>query len=155
MASWGEIAGAHPEFARRAKELFDVHKHKTLATVRRDGSPRISGSEISFVGEDVWFGGMWKSKKALDLRRDPRFAIHGPTVDPSGDWKADVKMSGKAEEVDDDAVKRKINEAGEGDPGKYHLFRADIDELVITGVQGSKLVIEVWREGKGLRTHKR
>lgn len=155
MASWAEIAAEHPDFARRAKELFDVHKHKTLATLRRDGSPRISGTEMSFVAEDVWFGGMWKSKKALDLRRDPRFALHGPTVDPSADWKGDVKLSGRATEVDDDAVKRRINEAGEGDPGPYHLFRADIDELVITSVQENELVIEVWRDGGGLQTHKR
>jgi hypothetical protein len=98
---------------------------------------------------------MWRSKKALDLRRDPRFSLHGPTVDPSGDWNGDVKLSGRAEEVEDDAVKRRINEAGEGDPGPYHLFRADIAELVITGVKGNELVIEVWREGEGLQTFKR
>ena len=32
---------------------FDVRKHKTLATVRSDGSPRISGIEVEFAGEHL------------------------------------------------------------------------------------------------------
>lgn len=154
MVSWSDIVGSHPDFARRAKELFDVHKHKTLATIRRDGSPRISGTEISFVDGEIWFGGMWQSLKAQDLQRDPRFAIHGPTVDPEGDWKGDVKIAGTAEEVSDDAVKQKIAEGGGGE-GRYHLFRANITELVITSVAGDYLQIETWRDATGLHTVKR
>lgn len=156
MASWAEIAAAHPEFAGRARELFDVHKHKTLASLRRDGSPRISGTEVSFVGDDLWFGSMLRSRKALDLLRDPRFALHGPTVDPGDDWKGDVKISGRATEVDDASVKATINEGIEGgDPGEYHLFRADIAEMVVTAVEAGYLKIEVWREGRGLADFKR
>lgn len=156
MGSWADIEKEDPDFARRAKELFDVHKHKTLATIRSDGSPRISGTEVSFIEGDVWFGGMWRSRKALDLLRDPRFAIHGPTVDPSADWKGDVKLSGKVDQVADDAhIRAKIAEDAGGDPGKYHLFRADIKEVVITGVAGSYLKIDMWREGSGVTSFKR
>jgi hypothetical protein len=154
MASWSEIEVAHPELAGRARELFDVHKHKTLATIRKDGSPRISGTEITFVEGDIWFGGMPGSRKALDLRRDPRFALHGPTVDPSDSWKGDVKIAGRATEVDDEAMRRKV--AGpEGPPGDFHLFRADIAELVVTAVDGGYLKIDSWNEGTGFRTFKR
>jgi hypothetical protein len=154
MASWSEIDKLEPDFARRARELFDVHKHKTLATIRKDGSPRISGTEMSFVEDDIWFGGMPNSRKALDLRREPRFALHGPTVDPSDNWKGDVKISGRAEEVDDERLKRKV--AGpEGPPGDFHLFRADIAEVVVTAVEGNYLKIDLWQEGKGLRSFKR
>lgn len=152
MASWAQIAAAHPEFAGRAKDLFDVHKHKTLATLRAGGAPRISGTEISFVDDDIWMGAMLNSRKALDLRRDPRFALHGPTVDPSGEWKGDVKISGRAVEVDDGSVKERIGEGGGGD---YHLFRAEIEELVITSVAGNHLQVEAWREGRGLKTFTR
>lgn len=154
MASWSQIEMEEPEFARRAKELFGVHKHKTLATLRKDGSPRISGTELSFVEDDIWFGGMPNSRKALDLQRDPRFAIHGPTVDPSDDWKGDVKISGRAVEVQDDEVKRKVA-GSEGSGGDFHLFRADIDQVVVTAVEGNHLKIDLWEEGKGLRSFKR
>lgn len=153
MASWADISRAHPDFARRAKELFDVHKHKTIATLRRDGSPRISGTEISFVEDDIWFGGMWQSRKAQDLQRDPRFALHGPTVDPDANWKGDVKMSGVVEEVEDEDVKRRLGE-GSGDLS-FHLFRAVIAEMVITAVVGDHLQIDVWQDGKGVRTFSR
>ncbi|CAN5841211.1 pyridoxamine 5'-phosphate oxidase family protein [soil metagenome] len=154
MTSWSKIETAHPEFASRARELFDVHKHKTLATIRKDGSPRISGTEISFVDGDIWFGGMPDSRKALDLRRDPRFALHGPTVDPSDNWKGDVKISGRALEVDDEAMRRKVA-GSEGPPGNFHLFRADIVQLVITAVEGNYLRIESWSVDRGLRSFKR
>jgi hypothetical protein len=154
MASWAEIEAAEPEFAERARELFDVHKHKTLATIRKDGSPRISGTEMSFVENDIWFGGMPRSRKALDLQRDPRFALHGPTVDPSAGWKGDVKISGRAEEIHDEEMMRKV--AGpEGPPGPFHLFRADISEVVVTAVEGNYLKIDHWVEGRGIRSHKR
>jgi len=48
MTAWREFEAAEPEFARRVRAPFDAHKHKTIATLRADGSPRISGIETSF-----------------------------------------------------------------------------------------------------------
>ncbi|MFC6581074.1 hypothetical protein [Planomonospora parontospora] len=48
MASWQEIEKEVPELAGRVRELLDAHRHKTMATLRRDGSPRISGTEAQF-----------------------------------------------------------------------------------------------------------
>ena len=45
MPTWNEFAAAAPELADRLRERLDAHVHKTIATVRRDGSPRISGTE--------------------------------------------------------------------------------------------------------------
>jgi hypothetical protein len=58
MASWGEFAAAEPEFAERVLERFTLRKHSTLATLRHDGSPRISGTEVSFDGGELWLGMM-------------------------------------------------------------------------------------------------
>jgi hypothetical protein len=66
MASWNDIALVAPEFAAAVRALFDAHKHKTLATLQKDGSPRISGIEVDFVDGDLWLGAMWQSRKALD-----------------------------------------------------------------------------------------
>jgi hypothetical protein len=157
MASWKEVAESAPEFAVAARALFDVHKHKTLATLRKNGSPRISGTEIEFVEDDIWFGAMWESRKALDLQGDPRFALHGPTVDPGGDWRGDVKLNGKAVEEMDEARKERIVPAQGHPPGPFHLFRAEIEEVVLTrlGDPADHLVIELWAQGKGLRSFKR
>ncbi len=53
MARWAEFEKDAPEFAARVRVVLDRHKHKTLATLRGDGSPRISGAEIQFAGADV------------------------------------------------------------------------------------------------------
>ncbi|MEX2588193.1 MAG: pyridoxamine 5'-phosphate oxidase family protein [Actinomycetota bacterium] len=160
MATWRDVEDSAPEFAETAKALFDVHKHKTLATVRRDGSPRISGTEMVFMDGQIWLGAMPGSRKAKDLKANPRFAIHGPTVDPDGDWSGDVKLSGRAVEESDPAQKKAMMAAGGNDEqtgDDFHLFRADITEVVLTrlGDPADHLDIQLWMPGKPLRRFKR
>ena len=160
MASWKEIEAEAPELAALARQLLEAHKHKTLATLRRDGSPRISGTEADIVGGDLLWGGMWRSVKALDLRRDPRFALHSGSDDPPG-WSGDAKVGGVAVEIEDEERKHALVAAqGNSDPGslgQFHLFRGDISELIVTHLNDArdKLVIEFWREGEGVRTIER
>jgi hypothetical protein len=159
MASWSEVEAAAPELAARARTTLDAHKHKVLATLRRDGSPRLSGIEATIVDGELWLGMMPGSRKAMDLRRDPRLALHSASVDPPSDdpsaWPGDAKLAGRAVEVDDPALLERLG-AGEGGGGA-HLFRVDVTEVVHTrvGEPADHLVIEVWDEGAGLRRLKR
>ena len=147
MASWTEFETAEPEFASRVRELMVTRKHLTMATVRRDGSPRISGTEVEFSGGQLQIGSMAGAVKALDLRRDPRLAIHSPTVDPPASspagWKGEAKIAGIAAEV----------ESGSG----AHRFVIDIQEAVITRLNeaGTRLVVESWNPARGYRTLER
>ena len=86
------------------RDRLDAHTHKTLATLRRDGSPRISGIETAFRDGELWIGSMWQARKAHDLQRDPRFALHSGSDEPS-DWKGDAKLAGVAEEISDPAAR--------------------------------------------------
>jgi len=146
MTSWWEIEKAEPDFAARVRRILDAHKHTTIATLRADGAPRLSGIEIEFDAGELTFGSMPGARKGADLRRDPRFALHSATVDPpEGDpagWTGDAKIAGRAEYV------REL----EGEPSG-ELFRADISEVVVTGLNetATALVIESWRAGAGLR----
>ena len=160
MATWRQFEEEAPELAARARALLDAHKHKTLATLRRDGSPRISGTEAEVVDGELAWGSMWRSVKALDLRRDPRFALHSGSDDPP-DWNGDAKVGGRAREVDDDDAKRALvkaqgNEGGES-VGQFHLFVADIEEVTVTRLNDArdKLVIELWRPGEDVKTVER
>src|SRR5215216_2915045 len=124
MASWSEVEAEAAELAALARRFLDLRTHKTLATLRRDGSPRISGTEVVFAEGELWLGSMWRALKALDLRRDPRFALHSGSVDPP-DWEGDAKLGGRAEEITDpDRVSAVIG--GRSPGGRSHLFRADI-----------------------------
>ena len=82
MPAWKAIEQAEPEFAGRVRRLFDVGRHKTIATLRADGSPRVSGIECEFTDGDLRFGSMTGALKGADLKRDPRFALHGPAFHP-------------------------------------------------------------------------
>ena len=58
MASWNDVSVVAPGFAVAVRVILDANKHKTLATLRKDGSPRISGIEVDFVDGELWLGAM-------------------------------------------------------------------------------------------------
>ena len=155
MPSWSEVEAEATELAKLARSFFDAHTHHTLATLRRDGSPRISGTEVQFADGEVWLGSMWQATKALDLIRDPRFALHSSSEDPPA-WKGDARIAGRMEEVSDPAA-RKARLGSESAPGRAHLFRADITEVVVVrlGEPADHLVIESWRAGQGVTRRER
>jgi hypothetical protein len=150
MTAWKDIEQAEPEFAQRVRALFDAHRHKTIATVRAGGAPRISGIETVFEDGDLVFGSMPNARKGADLRRDPRFALHSATVDPvegaEGQWPGEAKISGRAMPAGP------VTEGPEGD-----RFRADIHEVVHTHLneEATMLVVEWWTPAQGLRRAER
>ena len=158
MATWSEFEAEAPELAKRAREFMNRGKHKTLATLRKDGSPRISGSEADVVNGELLWGSMLDAMKARDLLRDGRFALHSASSSPPG-WDGDAKVAGIAVEVDDDEVKHALLVAGgnEGLDEDFHLFRADIREVVVVGLneKRTKMVIESWHEGRGVTRFER
>jgi hypothetical protein len=151
VARWSEFEAQAPELAARARGFLDARKHKTIATIRSDGSPRISGIECEIIEGDLQFGSMWRAVKALDLRRDPRFALHSGSTDPPG-WEGDAKIAGRAIELSDEA-KASYRDAGEAaaPAGPWHLFSTDISEVVVVALNDArdKLVIEAWHDGRG------
>jgi Pyridoxamine 5'-phosphate oxidase len=155
MPSWSAVEAEAPELAALARGFLDAYVHKTLATLRRDGSPRISGTEVVFSEGELWLGSMWHSSKALDLLRDPRFALHSGSADPP-DWAGDAKLAGRAEEVTDPERKMAII-GDDASPDSFHLFRANITELVVVriGDRADHLVIETWHAGRGTNRHER
>jgi hypothetical protein len=146
MTSWQDVERAVPEFAQCVRALFDAHRHKTIATLRADGSPRISGIEAVFESGELVFGSMPNARKGADLRRDPRFALHSATVDPvegsAAQWPGEAKISGRALAVNP------ITDGADGD-----RFRADIAAVVHTHLneEATMLVVEWWTPTHGLR----
>jgi len=157
MATWDDFTAAAPELAKLSRELFEAHTHLTIATLRKDGAPRISGIECRFIEGDLWFGSMPHAVKARDLQRDARFALHSGTGDAS-DWSGDAKVAGSAEEVTEPGRRKEIFAAmGQADSGESHLFRAELNEVstVRLGEPADHLVIDSWREGEEPKRIKR
>ena len=144
MATWGEFEEAEPEFAAKVKALFDAGRHKTMATLRADGSPRISGTECVISDGQLTMGSMGNARKGADLKRDPRFALHGPTFHPvegkESEWPGEAKVAGTVTLTDSSP--------------DADSFVADITEVVFTHLnpEGTRLVVEWWMPAQG---HKR
>ncbi len=147
--SWTDVRAQAPELAALVQAIFTSGTNKTLATLRADGSPRISGTELEFAGDDVTLGMMPGSRKLQDVLRDPRVAIHSPTLEPPSDvtqWIGDAKLAGRLVEIPG---------PGAGPPGAY--FALDVAEVVHTCVDptGKLLVVTSWQRGRGLTTVRR
>jgi hypothetical protein len=151
VTAWKAFEQSEPEFAGRVRQLFDAGRHKTIATLRADGSPRISGIECEFTDAHLRFGSMTDARKGADLVRDPRFALHGPTFHPvegqESEWPGEAKIAGRAIP----AGPVTTEDAGEGPEGE--MFVADISEVVVTHLnpEATKLVVESWTPERGLR----
>ena len=150
MTAWQAVEQAAPEFAERVRALFDAHRHKTIATLRADGSPRISGIEAVFEDGELLFGSMPNARKGADLSRDPRFALHSATTDPiegsEAEWPGEAKISGRA------VAAGPISQGPDGE-----RFHADITEVVHTHLndKATMLVVEWWTPARGLRSIER
>lgn len=147
-SSWSSVEQQAPELATAVRACFAVRRHCTLATLRADGSPRISGIEVQWSAGELWIGSMTGAVKALDLRRDPRTALHSPTVDPvdgtESDWPGEAKIAGVAVEVEPPA-------------GGGHRFRIGVTEVVHTrvGSPPDHLLITSWHPGRGVQERRR
>ena len=130
---------------------MDAGRHKTIATIRADGSPRISGIECEFTDTELRFGSMTGARKGADLARDPRFALHGPTFHPEvgqeSEWPGEAKIAGRAIPVGP------VTTAEVDDEPDGEMFIADITAVVITALnaEATKLAVESWTPDRGLQ----
>lgn len=152
MTSWGEFRSAEPGFAELAQRILQREVALVIATLRADGSPRVSGIEVVFEGDgaaqELAFGSMPGARKGADLRRDPRFALHAAPADQSGGdlGDGDVKVAGRA-----------VWAGPLSGPVTGDSFRVDLGEVVWTGLndERNRLVVRWWRPGQGVRTVQR
>lgn len=149
--SWSEVGAQAPELAERVLTALGTHRHKVLATLRADGSPRVSGTELDLHDGELYVGSMPGARKARDLQRDPRYALHSAPVDVDLTV-PDVKLAGTAVEVTSPAEVEAFVAARQGPvpPGPFHLFRLQVTEVVCTWVADSALHVESWHPGRGV-----
>jgi hypothetical protein len=128
---WSGFAAAAPELADMARRRFAENRLGLLGTLRADGSPRISPIEVFFSDGQLMLGMMWRSRKALDLLRDPRVVVHTAACDPDG-VEGDLKVYGRAVDVPDAGARTRYGDVLEerikwrpSEP--FHLFALDVE----------------------------
>jgi hypothetical protein len=150
--NWASFAKAAPDLAQRGRDLFERVGVLFIGTLRRDGSPRVSGCEFFFFEDDLYLGMMWQSRKALDLLRDPRLYIQSAVTDKNVSG-GEFKLYGRTIEVSDSATieryGRALKDATDWRPeGPFHLFALDIEggAFIEYRQNGDQLLIK-WRPG--------
>jgi hypothetical protein len=137
--SWTDVAPDEPDFAESVRVSFTRAKHATMATLRRDGSPRISGTEISFANDgQLYLAMMPGTRRADDIRRDARLAVHSPTMeaDDTDSW-SEAKLDARAVEVED------------------NRFRLDICRVSLLRIIDRALEVTSWTPQSGLQRGRR
>ncbi|MEU8900070.1 pyridoxamine 5'-phosphate oxidase family protein [Nocardia sp. NPDC048505] len=158
MTLWSEFTREAPQIAT----VFDRRHRATgnlcmLATVRADGSPRISPIEPRVFDGMLVVAGMPNTLKFKDLERDPRFCLHTATVDTMvGD--GDAKLFGRVRDLPDKQVHARFaqalfDESGFDIRGQEfdHFYVADLTGASAIELVDDKLAITIWKPGEGER----
>jgi hypothetical protein len=153
MANWKTFEDDAPELAAKVAARLRAHKHHVMATLRVDGSPRVSGTEVELIDGEAYIGSMWHARKALDLHRDGRVAIHSNPGEETMEG-GDAKFSAVATEIPDGAPAKETIRRALGPPEPFHFFRLDLVDVVLTEVdhEENALFVHLWRPGREVVT---
>jgi hypothetical protein len=145
--TWDEFELAAPDIAALARAEFERYGMALVGTIRKDGSPRISCVLPHVLDGELYLGMMWQSRKALDLLRDPRLALHNPISTNRGD-EVEISLRGQAVEVrDEDARRRYVEDLSEWAGRQLHLFSVDIESAGLVRYERGRQHVKVWPRG--------
>lgn len=150
MVSWAALAADQSALAELTERAFAARRMKTLATLRRDGMPRLSEISGAFVRDGEMWLGLIPSAKERDLDRDPRCAVHCGS--PTDEWAASARVSGRASRAGRGEMVR-LGLVADGKEPSFALFRIDVGEVVVTRPDpaSAQILVEWWSEATGPR----
>jgi hypothetical protein len=131
---WSEFERGQSRMARLGREHLITPGVVLVATIRRDGTPRVSPVEPFLLDGDLWLSMMWQSSKARDLLRDPRILVHSVITSRDG-AEGEFKVRGTARLESELTIRRRHAEAVAASLGwrpdldRSHLFSVDISKV--------------------------
>jgi hypothetical protein len=131
---WAEMEERQPRLGELARQRVLEPGVVLVATIRRDGTPRLSPVEPFVLDGSLWLSMMWDSRKAADLTRDPRVLVHSIITNRDG-GEGELKIRGMARAEHDLGAQRRYADAvaaslgWKPEPGRFHLFEVDIDNV--------------------------
>jgi hypothetical protein len=131
---WHEFERVQPRLAEVGRVKLGDPGVVLVATIRRDGTPRLSPVEPLFWRDDLWLSMGWRTQKVADLKRDHRLLVHSVVTGREGDA-GEFKIRGVAladDEASDQSAYAEVVEQELGwrpEPGRFHLYRVDLDDV--------------------------
>ncbi|HEX2194763.1 MAG TPA: pyridoxamine 5'-phosphate oxidase family protein [Candidatus Limnocylindria bacterium] len=155
---WWELEGTAPALAGRIRALLTRHRVAMLATLRANGSPRISVVEPYFVAGHLALGLMAWSAKARDLVRDPRCALHNPVTDPEG-GDGEVRLTGRAAPLERSELRGEDRDAwwSKTPDAECMLVSLEVEAATVVSwdASGGLMHVERWTAVGGLQRSSR
>lgn len=131
---WSQLVADEPRLADIGRRRLADPGVVLVATIRRDGTPRLSPVEPLLWERDLWLSMLWGSRKAADLQRDPRVLVHSIVTAREGTLgeykvrgRAIAENSGAVHEAYAEEVRTRLGWTPV--PGRFHLFRVDIEDV--------------------------
>ena len=144
---WEQLEDGAPELAAHARAEFERYGMALVGTLRKDGSPRISSVLPHVLGGELYLGMMWRSRKAVDLLRDPRLVLRNPVCTNRGD-EIELSLRGRVVEIGDEEVRhRYVQELPEWGERDFHLFSVDIESVGLIAYESGEQHVKVWPSG--------
>ena len=132
---WAEMEQRQPNLAAIGRQRLIDPGVLLIATIRRDGTPRLSPVEPFIMAGHLFLSMLWQSRKAADLMRDPRILVHSIVTNRDG-GDGEFKVRGTVQAEDDRLVQRRYAASvaaslgWQPEPGRFHLFSIDIEDVV-------------------------
>jgi hypothetical protein len=143
MLGWGELSRVRPDLTGPGRDL--IYRVGVglgfLATVRRDGGPRVHPMCPLLTGDGL-YAFIIPSPKQTDLRRDGRYSLH---CYPPPDNEDAFSVSGRAVEVQDAVLRSRLAEQFVAERVQFPvptpadhdaLFEFMIDRCLLTRTSG-------------------
>ena len=92
---WDDLVRRQPRLAAIAAARLLEPGVVLVATIRRDGTPRLSPVEPLVLDGDLWLSMLWGSLKAGDLARDPRLLVHSIVTSRGGRGRGQASRDGR------------------------------------------------------------
>ncbi len=142
--SWRFLENQQPELAAFGLERLNG-KVAYLATIRKDGSPRVHPM-TPIIGEGHLFVFMEPtSPKGHDLQRDGRYAIHCSVSDTSGE-SGEFIVAGRARLIDNPEVRALAVRLSSYTPAdRYILFEFEVTSVTSTIYTEGQPVRQNWK----------
>jgi hypothetical protein len=152
--NWSEFEQAAPELAARGRETIERFDLVLIGTLRSDGGPRINPVEAYFVNDHLAMNMMWRSRKALDLLRDPRILVHSVITSREGK-EGEFKLRGRALSIGEKGLREALADTFERKidwrpPEESHYFWVDIESAAFVFYQDGDQHMMLWTPERGL-----
>jgi hypothetical protein len=143
--SWRALEQADPELAREGAERFETGV-AYLATIRKDGSPRVHPVTPTVGQGRLYLFMEPTSPKGHDLRRDGRYAMHSAVGGPEGEG-GEFLIFGHAWPVEDPATRELATELSSYVPeDQYVLFELGVESALLITYEDDRLVRRRWKQ---------